>query len=339
MKTVLITGGLGYIGSHTAVELLEQGYSVVIVDDLSNSQISVLDKIEEITGKRPPFYQLDLKNKENVESIFELEQIDSVIHFAAYKAVGESVDKPLMYYKNNLLTIIHLLEVMMERNISEFVFSSSATVYGLPEHLPIDETQPTKPALNPYGNTKKVAEDILQDLASVNKDFKVVILRYFNPVGAHKSALIGEMPQGIPNNLMPYIMQTAAGIREKLTIFGDDYETRDGTCIRDYIHVVDLAKAHIAALQFMEEMNRENIEIFNVGTGKGYTVKEMIETFEKENQIHLNVQIGERRLGDVPAIEADVKRANEVLNWRAEKDLADMVSSSWAFQKQIKENG
>ena len=337
MKTVLVTGGLGYIGSHTVVELLAQNFDVVIVDDLSNSSIEVLNNIETIAGKRPRFYQLDLKDKQNVESIFELETIHSVIHFAAHKAVGESVEKPLMYYKNNLLTVLHMLEVMQARNVSEFVFSSSATVYGLPDTMPVKEHFALQPATNPYGNTKKVAEDILTDFANANEQFKTVILRYFNPVGAHESALIGELPQGIPNNLMPYITQTAAGIREQLTIFGDDYETRDGTCIRDFIHVVDLAKAHIAALEYMSTMGEKNIDVFNIGTGRGYTVKEIVETFEAENNVELNVKFGERRMGDIPALEANVDRAEQILGWKAERNLADMVKSSWQFQKQLAE--
>lgn len=339
METVLVTGGLGYIGAHTVVELLSVNYNVVIVDDLSNSQLSVLDNIEHITGFRPAFYQLDLKQKENVVSVFELEDIHAVIHFAAYKAVGESVEKPLMYYKNNLLSVINLLEVMEAKQVYKFVFSSSAMVYGLPEQLPIQENLPVQPATNPYGNTKKVAEDILKDFGRAKADFRAVILRYFNPVGAHSSGKIGELPRGVPNNLMPYITQTAAGIRKRLTIFGNNYNTRDGTCIRDYIHVVDLAKAHIAALKFMQKLRDDkNLEVFNIGTGEGFTVKEIVETFERENNVKLNVKIGERRKGDVPVLEADVKRAEELLNWRAEKDLADMVRSSWEFQKQLEEN-
>lgn len=339
METVLVTGGLGYIGAHTVVELLSEKYNVVIVDDLSNSQLSVLDNIEHITGFRPAFYQLDLKQKENVVSVFELEDIHAVIHFAAYKAVGESVEKPLMYYKNNLLSVINLLEVMEAKQVYKFVFSSSAMVYGLPEQLPIQENLPVQPATNPYGNTKKVAEDILKDFGRAKADFRAVILRYFNPVGAHSSGKIGELPRGVPNNLMPYITQTAAGIRKRLTIFGNNYNTRDGTCIRDYIHVVDLAKAHIAALKFMQKLRDDkNLEVFNIGTGEGFTVKEIVETFERENNVKLNVKIGERRKGDVPVLEADVKRAEELLNWRAEKDLADMVRSSWEFQKQLEEN-
>ena len=337
MKTVLVTGGLGYIGSHTVVELLNDDYNVVIIDDLSNSHLFMLDKIEEITGKRPSFYKVDLKNKRDTENIFQLEKIDAVIHFAAFKAVGESVEQPLKYYKNNLLSLIHLIEVMEQNNVNDLVFSSSATVYGLPDELPVTEKTPLKKATNPYGNTKSINEDMIRDYAKVTDSFRGIILRYFNPVGAHDSYLIGELPEGIPNNLMPFITQTAAGERDFLTVFGDDYDTEDGTAIRDYIHVVDLAKAHIAALQFMDQLtDEENVETFNVGTGQGYSVLEMIKNFEQQNDLQLNYKIGERRAGDVPVIFANTESVNKKLNWKAEKTLGDMVKSSWEFQKQIK---
>lgn len=336
MKTILVTGGLGYIGSHTVVELIAQSFNVVIIDNLSNTDVSILDKIETITGVRPPFYELDVLNKEEIKKVFQNHSIDAVIHFAALKAVGESVEKPLAYYHNNLLATIQIAELMEEFNVPTIVFSSSAMVYGIPEVFPILESASVQPPTNPYGNTKKIGEEILKDVCVANSNFNSVILRYFNPIGAHESGLIGEKPNGIPNNLMPYVTQTAIGIREQLTIFGDDYDTKDGTCERDYIHVVDLAKAHVKALDYAGQSHSENYHVFNIGTGEAVTVLEIVKTFEKENDIKLNYKIGERRAGDVPVLQADVQKANTMLGWKAELTLADMVRSSWNFEQKVR---
>lgn len=329
-----MTGGLGFIGSHTCVELLERGYHVVVVDNLSNSKKQVKDRITEITGSEILFRQFDLTNKEKVKSLFETHSIDSIIHFAASKAVGESVEKPLLYYQNNLISLLNLLEMCNEFNVNQFVFSSSCTVYGQPEKLPVTEDTPKQPAESPYGNTKQVCEEIIEDFCRANSAFRAVSLRYFNPIGAHESALIGELPLGVPSNLVPFITQTAAGIREKLNVFGGDYNTPDGTCIRDYIHVVDLAQAHISALEFADSME-SSYDIFNVGTGKGYSVLEVIESFEKVSGEDLPYEIVDRRSGDIEKIYADTNKVNQKLGWKAKFGLDDMICSAWEWQKSL----
>lgn len=334
MKNVLVTGGLGFIGSHTCVELLNKDFQVLILDNLSNSQISVKENIEKISGKTLDYINLDLTDQKSVQSIFDKFQIDSIIHFAASKAVGESVDNPLKYYRNNLLTLINLLEMCKKHEISRFVFSSSCTVYGQPESLPVTESSPKQPAESPYGNTKQVCEEIIEDFCQSNKSFNAISLRYFNPTGAHSSSLIGELPLGVPSNLVPYITQTGAGIREKLSVFGGDYNTADGTCIRDYIHVVDLAKAHIAALEYSESMD-SNYDFFNVGTGKGHSVLEVINSFEKVSGQNLSYEIVERRSGDIEKIYADTTKVNNLLGWNSEHDLDSMMLSVWEWQKNL----
>lgn len=335
MNKVLVTGGLGYIGSHTVVELLAQGNEVIIVDDLSNTREEVLDRIEKISNERPVFYNADVCNANELQKIFQAHpDINSVIHFAAFKAVGESVEQPLKYYRNNVGGMISLLEEMGKANVDRIVFSSSCTVYGDTDRSPVDESTPIAKAASPYGNTKIICEDILQDRSAVS-ELRVVSLRYFNPIGAHTSALIGELPLGVPNNLVPYITQTAAGIREELTVFGDDYKTTDGTCIRDYIHVVDLAKAHVAALARFGKME-DAFEVFNLGTGNGNSVLEVIKTFEKVNGSKLNYRIGPRRAGDVEQIWASTQKANEILGWKAESSLEDMLRTAWDWQRSLK---
>lgn len=331
---ILVTGGLGYIGSHTAVELLNEGYEIAIVDDLYNSKIEVKDKIEEITGKTFNYYNLDVCNKEDLRNVFEKEGFDAVIHFAGYKAVGESVRKPLMYYRNNLDSTLTVLELMEEFKVNKFIFSSSATVYGDPEKLPISEEAKVGGTTNPYGATKLMIEGILKDVSIANPNMNIIVLRYFNPVGAHKSYLIGENPNGIPNNLMPYIVKVATGELPKLTIFGNDYETKDGTGERDYIHVVDLAKGHVAALKNFDKI--EGIDYFNLGTGKAYSVLEMVEGFEKVNGVKVNYEIGPRREGDIASCYADPSKANRVLNWKAEKTLEDMERDAYNYAIQGK---
>ncbi|MEX0967781.1 MAG: UDP-glucose 4-epimerase GalE [Bacteroidia bacterium] len=333
---VLVTGGTGFIGSHTAVELLNNGYEVVIADNLSNSHENVLAGIAAITHKNPFFSKTDLQNKEELALLFaEHPDIKAVIHFAALKAVGESVENPLLYYRNNLVSLLNLLELMADNQIQHIVFSSSCTVYGEPDSLPVSENAPVKKAESPYGNTKKMAEDILADTCRASA-LNCVSLRYFNPTGAHPSALIGELPIGTPNNLMPLITQTAIGKRNKITVYGDDYPTPDGTCIRDYIHVADLANAHVVALERMlNARQKSNYEIFNLGTGKGYSVLETIKTFEKVTGQKLNYEIGTRRKGDVIAVYADTEFANKELGWKAELDLADMVSTAWNWEKHL----
>lgn len=333
---ILVTGGTGYIGSHTVVELQQKGYEVVIADNLSNSNAGVVDQIAQITGIRPEFVKLDLCDLAGTKALFEQYNIKAVIHFAASKAVGESVQQPLMYYRNNTQSLINILEVMKEQGKSNFVFSSSCTVYGEPDNPPVRETDPTKPAESPYGNTKQIGEEIIRDTVMAGADFKAIALRYFNPIGAHDTALIGELPLGVPQNLMPYITQTAAGIREQLSVFGDDYETRDGTCIRDYIHVVDLAKAHVIAIErMMEENNKKPFEIFNLGTGNGYTVLEVIKSFEKTSGEQLNYKIAPRRGGDIEKIWADPAFANNELGWTAELGIDEMTGSAWKWQQKI----
>lgn len=338
---ILVTGGTGYIGSHTVVELINDGFEVVIIDDLSNSQIEVLDGIEKITGKRPEFHQFDLCDREKVYAFFDSNKdIGGVIHFAASKAVGESVEKPLLYYRNNLFSLVFLLENLKRHGMSNLVFSSSCTVYGQPDALPVTEQTPFKPAESPYGNTKQICEEILRDTCKVESGLKAISLRYFNPVGAHESALIGELPIGVPNNLVPFITQTAAGIRKELLVFGDDYDTPDGSAVRDYIHVVDLAIAHVKAVRRMVEgKQKKNYEYFNLGTGRGMTVLELVRTFERVNSIKLNYRIVDRRPGDVVKIYADTSLANEELGWRAERDADDMMRSSWKWQQYVMNSG
>jgi UDP-glucose 4-epimerase len=333
-KTILVTGGVGYIGSHTAVELIEKGYNVVIVDDLSNSEIRILDGIEQITGVRPDFEQFDLCQADKTDAFFQKYDIDAIIHFAAFKAVGESVNFPLKYYKNNIQSLVNLLECMQKYSVHNIVFSSSCTVYGQPASLPVTEQAPVQAATSPYGNTKQIGEEILRDTLRAVPVLNAVALRYFNPIGAHDTALIGELPRGVPNNLVPFITQTAIGLRKELSVFGGDYNTPDGTCIRDYIHVVDLAKAHIIATErLLEKKNKANFEFFNLGTGKGTSVLDTIKSFEKVSGLKLNYKIVARRAGDVEQIFADTKYANEELGWKAEKSLDDMIASAWKWEK------
>jgi len=334
MKKILVTGGLGFIGSHTVVELQNAGFEVVIIDDLSNTTIGVLDKITEITGTKPDFHQIDLRVKSDVKNFFENNKVDGIIHFAAFKAVGESMHKPLDYYENNLGTLVYLLQEMRDRKLDNFIFSSSCTVYGQADELPITEKAPVKTAESVYGNTKQIGEEILKD-ASKAHDLNIIALRYFNPIGAHPSIKIGELPLGVPQNLIPYITQTAAGMREELSVFGDDYDTPDGTAVRDYIHVVDLAKAHIAALErLINKNNKKAFEYFNIGTGKGSSVLEVIKAFEKASGKTLNYKIVPRREGDITAAYADTTIANKELNWKTEKTLEEALGSSWEWQKQ-----
>jgi UDP-glucose 4-epimerase len=335
---ILVTGGTGYIGSHTVVELLNENYDVVIIDNLSNSDEGVLDGIKEITGVKPEFHQLDLCDKEDLaEFFFRNRDVDSVIHFAAYKAVGESTEKPLKYYRNNLMSTINLLECMIDYNVSNIVFSSSCTVYGQPDHLPVDESAPVKEPLSPYGNTKQTNERMIQYTIEAGNPIKGISLRYFNPIGAHPSAIIGEIPQGVPNNLVPYITQTAMGIRDELKVFGNDYNTPDGTPIRDYINVVDLSKAHVAAIaRLIENNNKAGYEFFNLGTGRGNTVLEVINAFEKATGVKLNYKIVGRRSGDVEKVYADTSYANRELGWKAEKTLEETLKSAWEFEKKYR---
>ena len=337
MRKVLVTGGLGYIGSHTVVELQNAGFEVVIIDNLSNSSLEVLDGIIEITGKTPLFEKIDLRQKSEVIQFFEKYQdISGIIHFAASKAVGESVENPLLYYENNLSTLIYLLQACNNYTIENFIFSSSCTVYGEPDKLPIDESAPIKKATSPYGNTKQISEEILNDSCKVS-NLKSIALRYFNPIGAHDSSKIGELPLGIPQNLVPFITQTAAGLRDQLSVFGDDYPTEDGSCIRDYIHVVDLAKAHVVALErLLKDRNSSQFETFNIGTGKGSSVLEVVNAFEKITQQKLNYKIVDRRVGDVISVYADTKKANEVLGWKAENSMEDSLLSSWNWEKKVR---
>ncbi|MBL7050106.1 MAG: UDP-glucose 4-epimerase GalE [Nitrospira sp.] len=337
-KTILVTGGTGYIGSHTAVALIDEGYDVVIVDNLSNSKMEVLDGIEKITGIRPRFEQLDLVYSERVDAFFKsYAKISAVIHFAASKAVGESVSNPLKYYQNNLGTLVNVLQGMEKYDISNIVFSSSCTVYGQSDILPVTENTPIKEAMSPYGNTKQICEEILRDTVAANEKLSCVALRYFNPVGAHASALIGELPLGVPDNLVPFITQTAMGIREKLRVFGDDYNTPDGSCVRDYINVVDLAKAHVVSINRMiNNQNKKHMEIFNLGTGNGVSVLEMIKTFEKVTGQALNYEIVARRAGDIEQVWADTSFANNELGWKTEANLEDTLLSAWNWEKHIR---
>lgn len=333
---VLVAGGTGYIGSHTVVELMEKGFEVVIVDNLSNSFPEVIDSIAEITGKRPDFIELDLADPDATNSFFmNYEGIDTVIHFAAFKAVGESVEKPLMYYRNNLYSLINLVENMQKHSIGNLVFSSSCTVYGQPEKLPVSEQSPIIPAWSPYGNTKQISEEIIRDVCNIS-ELKGIALRYFNPIGSHPSALIGEYPFGVPNNLMPFIMQTAIGKRQELNVFGDDYPTHDGTAIRDYIHVVDLAKAHVVAVNRLAQNNgKSKFEVFNLGTGKGYSVLDVIRSFEQMSGVKLPYKIVGRRAGDIEKIWADPSFANQELGWKAELGLDEMTQSAWKWEQRL----
>lgn len=327
---VLLTGGAGYIGSHTCVQLIENGYDVVIADNYDNSSPKVIERIEKITGTKPKVYTIDVADNTKVDEMFAKEGFDAVIHFAGLKAVGESTQIPLRYYRNNIDTTLTLLEVMKKYNVNNFVFSSSATVYGIPETVPLVEGMPTS-CTNPYGWTKLFNEQILTDAAKANKDLSVVLLRYFNPVGAHESGMIGENPNGIPNNLMPYITQVAVGKLPKLGVFGNDYETKDGTGVRDYIHVVDLANGHLKALDYAKE--HKGVEIFNLGTGTGYSVLDMVKSFSEINNIDIPYEIKDRRPGDIAECYADPKKANEILGWKAERTLTDMCKDSWNWQK------
>lgn len=331
---ILVTGGTGYIGSHTTVELQNAGFEVVIIDNLSNSNIEVLDGIERITGVRPAFIEGDVADRNTLIRLFEQHSdIKGIINFAASKAVGESVEKPLLYYRNNLVSLINLLELMPQYGVKGIVFSSSCTVYGEPDQNPIDESAPIKVATSPYGNTKQICEEIITDYINSGVNIKSIILRYFNPVGAHPSALIGELPNGVPNNLVPFITQTAAGIRKELTVFGNDYDTPDGSCIRDFIDVVDLAKAHVTAMNRMLTCNdTDAIEIFNLGTGRGLSVLELIDSFKRSTGVNLPYRIGERRSGDIEKIWAKPTKANTVLGWRAETPIDDTMRNAWAWQ-------
>ena len=374
-QTILVTGGTGFIGSHTTVELQQAGYNVVIVDDLSNSKIEVLDGIEKITGIRPAFEQVDLRDKAATEAVFQkYPDIEGIIHFAASKAVGESVQKPLLYYRNNIISLINLLELMPKYQVKGIIFSSSCTVYGQPkpENLPVTEEAPHQKATSPYGNTKEINEQVIADYIHSGAAIKSIVLRYFNPIGAHPSAEIGELPNGVPNNLIPYVTQTAMGIRKELTIFsaeigelpngvpnnlipyvtqtamgirkeltifGNDYDTPDGTCIRDYIYVVDLAKAHVAAMARVLDKETEPIEYFNIGTGNGNSTLEIVETFEKATGVKLNWKYGPRREGDIEKIWGDCTKANKVLGWKAEAKLEDVLASAWKWQQKLRADG
>lgn len=336
-KRVLVTGGAGYIGSHTTVELINAGYDVIIVDNLSNSDRSSIDGIRRITGVEPIFIEADCCSKEAMRRVFDEYDFQSVIHFAAYKAVGESVSEPLKYYRNNIMSLTTILELMTEYKRQNIVFSSSATVYGDADTLPVTELTPRKPATSPYGNTKQIAEDILRDTTSATPTLRGIALRYFNPIGAHPSAHIGELPRGVPNNLVPYITQTAAGIRECLGIFGDDYPTPDGSCLRDYIDIVDLARAHVVAIgRMIEGRNKSNFEIFNVGTGRPVSVFELVKGFEKANNLKLNYKVVPRRAGDVTAVWADTTLANNELGWHAERELDDTLRAAWAWERNVR---
>ena len=336
---VLVSGGAGYIGSHTAVELIEAGYDVVIADNLSNSDLRAVEGVRQITGVDVPFVEVDCCDREALaRDLFERYSFDSVIHFAAFKAVGESVQKPLEYYRNNLTSLMNIIELMRRYGRHNILFSSSCTVYGEPDQQPVTERTPRKPATSPYGNTKTMCEDILRDAVNAYGDIKGIALRYFNPIGAHPSALIGELPRGVPQNLVPYITQTAAGVRECLSVFGNDYPTPDGSNIRDYIDVVDLARAHVVAIaRLIEKKNKAAYEIFNVGTGNGVSVLELVHRFEEANNLKLNYKIADRRAGDIIAIWADPTLANEELGWHATRNLDDTLRSAWAWEKRVRD--
>lgn len=341
MKRIVVTGGTGYIGSHTVVELQVAGYEVIIIDNLSNSNAEVIEGIEKISGIRPVFYEMDCNDKNGLRKLFAGHKgIKGIIHFAASKAVGESVHKPLEYYRNNIVTLLNLLEIIPEYQVDGFVFSSSCTVYGQPDILPVTEDAPIKPALSPYGNTKQINEEIIRDAIYAGLPFKSIILRYFNPIGSHPSAEIGELPNGIPQNLVPFVTQTAMGIRAELSVFGDDYDTPDGSCIRDYINVVDLAKAHVTAMdRLLENGSKENLEIFNLGTGRGVSVLELIKTFEKVTGVKVPYQIVGRREGDIEKVWANPEQANNVLGWKAKESLENTLATAWNWQKKLRERG
>ncbi len=335
-KTVLVSGGTGFIGSHTAVELINAGYKVIIIDNLSNSEKNIVDGIERITGTKVIFEQIDTCDIKALRGVFDRYDFDSVIHFAAYKAVGESVSEPLKYYRNNLISFMNILELMKEYTRHNIVFSSSATVYGDADVLPVTEQTPRKPATSPYGNTKQMCEDILRDCCAAHPVTHGIALRYFNPIGAHPTAILGELPRGVPNNLVPFITQTAAGIRKELSIFGNDYDTPDGTCLRDYIDIVDLARAHVAALNRMTDGKMtEKYEIYNIGTGKPLSVKELVERFEAVNNVPVPHKYAPRREGDVPSVYADPTLANKVLGWKAERDIDDTLRAAWKWQQSL----
>lgn len=340
MSKVLVTGGTGYIGSHTVVELINEGFEVVIVDNLSNSNVEVLNGIEKITGVRPAFENIDCVDYVAMDNMMDkYGKIDAIIHFAASKAVGESVEKPLLYYRNNLVSLINLLQLMPVHKIKNFVFSSSCTVYGQPDILPVTEDAPIKPALSPYGNTKQIGEEIIRDTIYANpSNYQSIVLRYFNPIGAHATAEIGELPNGVPNNLLPFVTQTAIGIRKQLQVFGNDYDTPDGSCIRDYIHVVDLAKAHVVAVKrMMDGKSKHSLETFNLGTGRGLSVLEIIKTFEEVNQVKVPYKIVSRREGDIEKVWADPTYANEVLGWKAVETVEETLRSAWAWELNLAE--
>lgn len=341
-QTILVTGGTGFIGSHTTVELINAGYKVVIVDNLSNSKADVIDGIEQITGVRPAFEEVDCCDLQGMDKVFsKYPDIEGIIHFAASKAVGESVEKPLLYYRNNFVSLINLLDLMPKHGVKGIIFSSSCTVYGQPdpENLPVTEDAPIKPAESPYGNTKQVNEEIIRDDINSGAPIKAILLRYFNPIGSHPTAIIGEMPNGVPMNLIPYVTQTAMGIREQLKIFGNDYDTPDGTCIRDYIYVVDLAKAHVKAMQRVLDTDSEKLEVFNIGTGKGVSTKEIVDAFEKSTGVKLNWAFAPRRAGDIEKVWANPDKANNVLGWKAETSLEDTLKSAWNWQVKLRERG
>lgn len=340
-ETILVTGGTGYIGSHTVVELQNNGYNVVIIDNLSNSRADVVDNIEKVSGIRPAFEVLDCLDYEGLDALFaKYPGVKGIIHFAASKAVGESVQKPLMYYRNNLVSLINLLELMPKHGVEGIIFSSSCTVYGQPDILPVTEEAPIKTAESPYGNTKQINEEIVQDYVKSGAPVNAILLRYFNPIGAHPSALLGELPNGVPQNLVPFLTQTAIGIREKLSVFGNDYDTPDGSCIRDYINVVDLAKAHVVAMnRIMEHKQDEKVEVFNIGTGRGLSVLELINAFEASTGVKLNYQIVGRRAGDIEKVWANPDRANKVLGWKAEETIEDTLRSAWNWQLRLRKDG
>lgn len=340
-ERILVTGGTGYIGSHTVVELQNSGFEVVIVDNLSNSNADVVDNIAQVSGIRPAFEQVDCLDMEGFNAVFtKYPGIKAVIHFAASKAVGESVEKPLLYYRNNLVSLINLLELMPRHGVEGIVFSSSCTVYGQPDELPVTEDAPIKKAESPYGNTKQINEEIVRDTVASGAPIKAVLLRYFNPIGAHPTALLGELPNGVPQNLVPYLTQTAIGIREQLSVFGDDYDTPDGSCIRDFINVVDLSKAHVVAIRrILEKRQKSEVEMFNIGTGRGVSVLELIKGFEASTGVKLNYRIVGRRAGDIEKVWADPKRANEELGWKAEESLENTLKSAWNWQLKLRERG
>jgi len=337
-KKIVVTGGTGYIGSHTAVELINEGYDVILIDNLYNSEAAVADRISKITGKKTHLEVFDLCRRKKVRKFFkDNEGISAIIHFAAYKAVGESVNKPLEYYRNNLVSLMNLLEAMKDFKIPSIVFSSSCTVYGEPDKLPVNEDAPIKPAVSPYGNTKQVGEEIIRDTIAAVKELKAISLRYFNPIGAHPSGLIGELPRGVPENLVPYITQTAYGLRDELKVFGNDYNTPDGSCIRDYLHVVDLARAHVIAVsRLIEGKNKKNYEVFNLGTGKGVSVLEAIQAFEKTTGVKVQYKVTARRAGDIEKIWADPSLANKELGWKTVSTLEETMKSAWEWEKKIR---